>query len=245
MRIFTAALVSTLSSLFALTASAVAQTTDEGRAAQAQPERLHLAVEPYEPPRGGLTAFELTAGLGVLGRASAGTPLVGHGYEASPGPMVDMTTRLLFGSNRYLRFGVHARALHQRGRGFGRQGYGFASTIGDLALTARTMFPCMSSAKRQVWFAVNLGLSGGYHDAGVGRGPMTDNANARRAAAETLDHGALGYVVGVDLALQFGALIVGLSADVRQHFALGAAEVRSHFLPSAALRVGYAFNHLR
>ncbi|MBX3250030.1 MAG: hypothetical protein KF901_22825 [Myxococcales bacterium] len=210
-------------------------------------QEVHPAVLPYERPPSGLTAFELTAGLGVLGRATSGTPLVGHGYDASPGPLVDVTTRWLFGSNRYLRFGLHARALHQRGRGFGRQGFGFASTVGDLALTARTMFPCMSSPKRQVWFALNLGLSGGYHDAGTGRGPMTENTdpNARRAAAETLDHGALGYVVGVDLSLQFGALLVGLSADVRQHFALGAVDVRSHFLPSAALRVGYAFNRLR
>ncbi len=200
-----------------------------------------LAVEPRREPRDGLSAAELTVGLGVVGRTTSATPIDGHGYASSPGPAFDVASRFLFGKNRYLRFGFSARGLHQRGRGFGREGFGFASTVLDLALTARTMFPCMSNENRKVWFALSLGPSGGWHDAGTGRGTMGDDRGPRREAARTLDHAALGWVVGVDLGLQFGAFLVDLAVDVRQHFAIG-SDVGAHFLPSAILRAGWAFD---
>jgi len=200
-----------------------------------------LTVEPRPEPREGLTAAELTLGLGVVGRTTSATPIDGHGYASSPGPAFDVASRFLFGKNRYLRFGFSARGLHQRGRGFGREGFGFASTVLDLALTARTMFPCMSNEHRKVWFALSLGPSGGWHDAGTGRGTMGDDQGPRREAARTLDHAALGWVVGVDLGLQFGAFLVDLAVDVRQHFAIG-SDVGAHFLPSAVLRAGWAFD---
>ncbi|MCB9617509.1 MAG: hypothetical protein H6721_30330 [Sandaracinus sp.] len=204
-------------------------------------ETLLLTVEPYRPPSG-LTAAELTVGLGTVGRATSGTPLDGHGYDGSQGPAVDVATRFLFGKNRFLRFGFSARGLHQRGRGFGREGFGFASTVVDLTITARTMFPCMSNDARKVWFALSLGPSGGWHDAGRGRGDMaTDDQGARLEAARTLDHVGLGWVVGVDLGLQFGAFLVDLAVDVRQHFGVDTV-VGSHFLPSAVLRAGWAFD---
>ncbi|MCU0674617.1 MAG: hypothetical protein MUE69_17725 [Myxococcota bacterium] len=200
-----------------------------------------LAVEPTPEPRDGLSAAELMVGLGVVGRTTSATPIDDHGYASSPGPAFDVASRFLFGKNRYLRFGFSARGLHQRGRGFGREGFGFASTVLDLALTARTMFPCMSNEHRKVWFALSLGPSGGWHDAGTGRGTMGDDQGPRREAARTLDHAALGWVVGVDLGLQFGAFLVDLAVDVRQHFAIG-SDVGAHFLPSAVLRAGWAFD---
>lgn len=229
---------------FALATPANAQEPSQEDTVVHTQDRLQtptLAVEPTPEPRDGLTAAELTLGLGVVGRTTSATPIDGHGYASSPGPAFDVASRFLFGKNRYLRFGFSARGLHQRGRGFGREGFGFASTVVDLALTARTMFPCMSNEHRKVWFSLSLGPSGGWHDAGTGRGTMGDDQGPRREATRTLDHAAIGWVVGVDLGLQFGAFLVDLAVDVRQHFAID-SPVGAHFLPSAILRAGWAFD---
>lgn len=92
--------------------------------------------------------------------------------------------------------------------------------------------------------AAHLGVSGSYAEAGMGRGADNTDIPARRQASQTLDHGALGWVLGGSFDLQLPPFVVGVRVDLRQHFAWEGPADR-HFLPSAILRMGVAFDLLR
>ncbi|MAC25966.1 MAG: hypothetical protein CMN31_07355 [Sandaracinus sp.] len=205
----------------------------------ARADTLALGIEPDEPST--LTGLELSLGLGVLGQSTSGTPLDDHGYDRAPGPVTDLQARLIFGRDRYVRHGLLLRGAYTAGRGFGRQGYGFRFGIADLGYSMRALLPCMSSAARQVFLTGTLGLSGGWADAGTGRGPMGIDENERRLAADELDHAALGWLFGVEGSVHFGRFLVGASLDLRQHFGIDTEADRT-FLAQAMLRVGGAFD---
>jgi len=204
--------------------------------ATASADYAHL----YEPARVGLNQFEMVAGFGVVGRMSSGRELVGYGYDHEAAPATDLSFRFLFGDNRYVRAGFTLRGGHQRGRGFGRQGHAYGITTGELMVTARTIFPCMSNGERAIFFAANVGVSTAYHDASSGRGPMNSDVVAREAAVSDYDHTAVGYVLGVDLSMHVRHFLVGVAADLRQQFGVGTGD--RHFAPSLMLRVGWALD---
>lgn len=190
-----------------------------------------------------LTGLELWGGVGVAGHntTGVGAPLDEYGYARSPGPGAEAGLRMLFGTNRYFRHGLTLRGTYQAGRRFGRDGYGFRFGLADAGYTFRTNLPCMSDGKRQFYAGGTLGVTGGYADAGTGRGPMDVNENARNSASTTLDHVALGWVLGGHIDVHYGPMLVGLSIDLRRLYGLETSADR-HMVSSAMLRAGLAFD---
>lgn len=209
-------------------------------ALEAAPARA--GYHPASPDEGGLTAFELTLGIGVMGRNSTGPLLQDHGYAREPGPGADVAFRFLFGSNRYFRHGFTARGVFFAGRGFGRDGHAFRLGLADLTYTVRTLMPCISSRDGVRFYGSgSLGVTGGYADAGTGRGPMNDDIVARETAARELDHGLLGFVLGGTAEMHYGKLLVGISVDLRRLWGLD-SPVRDSWVRSGTLRVGYRWD---
>lgn len=190
-----------------------------------------------------VTGLELWGGVGVAGQNTngVGAPLTEYGYARSPGVGTEGGLRVLFGHNRYFRHGLTLRGTYQAGRAFGRDGYGFRFGLADAGYTFRTNLPCMSDDKRQFYAGGTLGVSAGYADAGSGRGPMDENENARNTAANTLDHAVVGWVLGGHIDVHYGALLVGLSIDLRRLYGPDTVADR-HLVPSAMLRAGLAFD---
>jgi len=81
-------------------------------------------------------------------------------------------------------------------------------------------------------------LSGVVGNAGTGEGPQDDNWNARAAAAEELDFLGLGGILGINLDMHRGPVLVGIVLDIREQFALDAGPVTRSFATSAQLRWG-------
>ncbi len=197
---------------------------------------------PRSPESGGLTALELTLGIGVMGHDTTGVPLAGYGYDGEPGPAADAAIRLLFGTNNYFRHGFMVRGTYFSGRQFGRDGYGFRLGLADLTYTARTLLPCISNRDGVRFYAsASLGVTGGWANAGTGRGPMNADIVAREAAAEDLDHATLGFVMGGTAELHYGKLLVGISVDMRRLWAVR-SELDDHWVRSGALRIGYRWD---
>ncbi|MEM9860923.1 MAG: hypothetical protein AAF938_04855 [Myxococcota bacterium] len=193
-------------------------------------------------PEGTLTAVELSVGLGVMGHVSTGAPVTGYGHDSEPGPVADGTLRLLFGNNRYFRHGLTARGAFFGGRAFGRQGYGYRFGLGDLAYTVRTLLPCISQRDGARFYAsASLGLTGGWADAGVGRGPNNADYIARSTAADELDHAVLGWVLGGSAEVHYGKMLFGITLDLRRVWGID-SPVSDTWLRSASLRFGFRFD---
>ncbi|MEQ8454712.1 MAG: hypothetical protein RLO52_31870 [Sandaracinaceae bacterium] len=185
--------------------------------------------------------LELSIPIGVADRSTAAPELVpGYGYENQTGLLLGADARLYAGGNRYFQLGVALSGAHHAGPALGlADGYAFRSTMLDAGLAGRVRFPCMSGGDTRVHLSGVLGLSGLYADAGEGVGgrPNGPDAEARRAAAAQLDHGALGWRFALDLAWHLGNFIVGGGIGVRQHFGLDTAVARDLVL-DVGLRIG-------
>ncbi|MEM9066977.1 MAG: hypothetical protein AAGE52_00685 [Myxococcota bacterium] len=190
-----------------------------------------------------LSGLELSAGIGVLGHNTTGVgdPLLDYGYDREAGPVADAKLRFVFGSNRYFRHGVTFRGGVQRGRAFGRDGFGYRWGFADVGYSFRTILPCMSSQDRRIYAAATLGISGAHADAGTGRGEMGTDANLRRAASDEFDHWALGWVLGGEIEVHFKHFLIGLDIDMRRLYGLDTAQDRT-MLSSAVLRLGIGFD---
>lgn len=197
---------------------------------------------PSSPNEGGLTALELTLGIGVMGHNTAHTPINGYGYDRDPGPAADAALRLLFGQNRYFRHGVTMRGVYFAGRQFGANGHGFRFGLADLTYTVRSLLPCISRQNGVRFYAsASLGLSGGWVDAGSGRGPMNADYIARQDADANLDHATLGWTAGATGEMHYGKLLVGISIDLRRLWGID-TDVGSSWVRSMSLRFGYRFD---
>ena len=192
-------------------------------------------------PESSETSLELAIDLGVLDRGTTGVgePLLGLGYDHGGGLAAGVGARLYFELNEYFRHGVSLRGSHQAGDFLGLAGeHGFAWSQLDLSYVFRTSLPCMSDDDTQWYLSGLIGLTGVYADAGTGDGPRDERWNERLAASESLDHLALGGMLGVGLDLHFDDLFLGALIDVREPFALGSGAVSRSFVTSAALRAG-------
>ncbi|MFK7998534.1 MAG: hypothetical protein AB8H86_03015 [Polyangiales bacterium] len=197
---------------------------------------------PSRPSGGGITALELTLGVGVMGHTTARPPIEGYGYDRDPGPAADVALRLLFGRNQYFRHGVTMRGVYFAGRQFGANGHGFRFGLADLTYTVRTLLPCMSSQDGvRFYAAASLGITGGWVDAGSGRGPMNADYLVRQDAAANLDHATLGWTAGATGEMHYGKLLVGVSIDLRRLWGID-TDVGSSWVRSMSLRVGYRFD---
>lgn len=203
-----------------------------------------LASAQYHPHdiEGVVTGLELTAGLGVMGHNSTGAPIDDYGYEAESGPAADIAVRVLFGDNTYVRQGFTVRGAYFAGRGFGRRGYAYRFGLADLTYTARTLLPCMSHRDGARFYASgSLGITGGYADAGTGRGSMNADYVARTDASRDLDHGVLGWVLGGTAEMHYGKMLVGVSFDLRRLWGID-SRAGSTWVRSGSLRFGYRFD---
>ena len=203
---------------------------------------VHADYHPSRPSGGGLTALELTLGIGVMGHTTARPPIDGYGYDRDPGPAADAALRLLFGQNQYFRHGVTMRAVYFAGRQFGANGHGFRFGLADLTYTVRTLLPCISQRDGVRFYAAgSIGVTGGWVDAGSGRGPMNADYVVRQNAAERLDHATLGWTAGATGEMHYGKLLVGVSIDLRRLWGIDTS-VGSSWVRSMSLRVGYRFD---
>ena len=206
------------------------------------PSQSRADYHPSRPNGGGVTALELTLGVGVMGHTTARPPIDGYGYDRDPGPAADAALRLLFGRNQYFRHGVTVRGVYFAGRQFGANGHGFRFGLADLTYTVRTLLPCMSQQDGVRFYAsASLGLSGGWVDAGAGRGPMNADYVVRQDAAESLDHATLGWTAGATGEMHYGKLLLGVSIDLRRLWGIDTS-VGSSWVRSMSLRVGYRFD---
>lgn len=195
---------------------------------------------------GALSGIELSAGIGVMGHNTTGVgePLLGYGYDHEPGPVADGKLRLIFGHHRFFRHGMTFRGGFNSGRQFGRNGYGFRHSFGEVGYTIRSLFPCMSNDDTKIYGGATLGFTGAFADAGVGRGAMGDDENVRRMASEDLDHRAWGWVLGGEIQIQHHSFLIGLDIDMRRLYGIDTVAERT-MLGSAVLRVGMAFDWSR
>lgn len=185
--------------------------------------------------------LELTLPVGVADRSTAAADLVpGYGYENQTGLLLGADARLYVGGNRYFQLGAAVAAAHHAGPALGLvDGHAFRSTMVDAGLAGRVLFPCMSGGDTRVHLSGVLGLSGLYADAGEGVGgtPNGPDVDARRAAAASLDHGALGWRFALDLSWHLGNFIVGGGVGLRQHFGLD-TPVSRDLVMDVTLRLG-------
>jgi len=187
--------------------------------------------------------LEVAVDVGLLDRATTGIgpPLLGAGYEQSAGPVAGVGSRLLFpiGDSEFFHHGAALRLSHNAGAAFGlNDRYGFAWTSVDVGYAFRTALPCLSTPERAWTLTGIVGLTGVDADAGTGTGDDAQTAAERRAASRELDHVGLGPMVAVGLDLHAGPILVGLSFDLREVFALGDGPVSRSYVETAALRVG-------
>lgn len=190
-----------------------------------------------------LVDMEVAVPIAIADRATTGTDdeLHGYGYDDQTGLMSGLEMRLYTsGMNRYLRLGVIAGAQHHAGPAFGLAGgHAFRTTLFDAGITARTVFPCMSSDEVRWHLSGLLAMSGMYADAGTGVGaqPNGPDEDARAAAARELDHAGLGWRLAVDLSIHFDHFLVGLGMGVRQMFGIDTVASRT-WVADIGLRLG-------
>lgn len=204
----------------------------------------YLTIEPQRPDEDpALTVVEVTADIGVIGRATTGIgePLTDYGYDREPGLGTGLELRLLFGDNRYLRTGIALHGVYQAGSYFGAGGHAFRMGLMEASFAARTLLPCMSNQGRQFYASAWLGVSAGRMAADIGRGAMGPNANERRIAAEELDHSVAGFVLGASIDVHYSAFTLGFRADLRHLYGVDTVAERT-FAPSAMIRLGFKFD---
>jgi hypothetical protein len=219
-----------------------------GTAAGVQAQDYDTTEERYYTgdQEGLFSSLEITLGIGLMDRGTTGIgdPLLGYGYDHAGGASTDLAFRLFFAnSNQYLNHGVLVRGTYMAGASFGlADGYGFATTIVDVAYVIRVNCPCISGDERK-WYASGfVGMSGMYANASTGDASEMDaNWNARSAAADKFDHAALGGVIGLSMDLHVGMFIVGATVDLREHFTLGDSPVSRSFETGASIHVGGDF----
>ncbi len=186
-------------------------------------------------------SLELAVDLGVLDRGTTGVgdPLLGLGYDHGGGLQAGIGARAYLEINEYFRHGLSLRVSHQAGSALGLVGeHGFAWSQLDVAYVFRTSLPCMSDGDTQWYLSGLVGVTGVHADAGTGDAPRDERWNERVAAADDLDHLALGGMLGAGLDLHFDEWFVGALLDVREPFALGSGPVSRSFVTSGTLRAG-------
>ncbi|MDQ3031461.1 MAG: hypothetical protein M3Y87_03520 [Myxococcota bacterium] len=186
--------------------------------------------------------LEASVGIGVADRSSTGIgdPLLGMGYDQSFGPLASLDVRLFVadGDYAYVRHGPVLRAAHHAGPSMGTwTGHAFRATSFDLGYAGRVEFRCMRSDEMRVHLGGFVGITGLHADAGRGDVERANTDGATIEAARTLDHAALGGVLGVNLDLHFGAFLVGVGVDLHQWFGIDTRVARDLML-AAQLRVG-------
>ncbi len=169
----------------------------------------------------------------------------GFGYANASGLATGLEGRLFFGGRHGIFFmGVMAGAQHQAGPLLGAvDGYAFRTTLMEAGLTARVLLPCLSQGDVKWRLGGVLALVGAYADAGTGVGGQRNGpaADARAAAAASLDHSGLGWRLAFDLSWHVDAFLVGVGAGVRQYFPIGSAIARV-WLADVGIRVGARFD---
>jgi hypothetical protein len=192
---------------------------------------------------GGLSDLELTVPIAVMDRSATGTgsELAGYGYDDQTGLLVGGEARLYANlGSEYWHMGVVAGAAHHAGPALGLvDGHAFATTMTDLGVTARVLFPCMSSDEVKWRLSGLLAVSGVHADAGTGvagqdNGPDWD---ARRAASDTLDHVGLGWRLALDLSVHLDHFMIGAGLGVRQYFGIDTVVSRG-WMMDVGLRIG-------
>lgn len=193
----------------------------------------------WEPQPESETSLELALDIGMLDRGTTGVgdPLLDLGYDHGGGPQAGFGLRAYFEINEYFRHGPNLRISHQGAFGL-TDTYGFAWTQLDLTYVFRTSLPCMSDDEMQWYLSGLIGLTGVHAEAGTGDAPRDDRWNERLAASESLDHLALGGVIGAGIDLHLDEWFIGLMLDVREPFALGETPVSRSFVTSATMRAG-------
>ncbi|MGE3633776.1 MAG: hypothetical protein AB7P00_27995 [Sandaracinaceae bacterium] len=190
-----------------------------------------------------LVDLELTIPVGIAERSTAGTGAApdGYGYARETGLLAGGEVRLhLAPMNRYFRLGVVAGAQHMAGPFFGLDGgYAMRTTLMDAGLAARTVLPCMSNDTVRWHVGGVLALTGMVADAGLGVGGTENGPDLaeRRAAADALDHGGIGWRLAFDLTLHVESFLVGLALGVRQYFGIDTIADRT-WLMDFGLRIG-------
>lgn len=201
-----------------------------------------LATSPAEAD-GGVSDLELTVPIGVMDRSATGTgdALAGYGYDDQSGLFVGGEARLYVDlGNEYWHMGVIAGAAYHAGPALGLVGgSAFSTTTTDLGVTARVLFPCMSSDDVKWRLSGLLAVSGVRADAGTGVGGQ-DNGPAwdeRRAAADALDHVGLGWRLALDLSVHLDHFVIGAGLGVRQYFGIDTPISRG-WMMDLGLRIG-------
>ena len=201
----------------------------------------------YEPASPGLFSnIEITVGLGIMDRGTTGIgdPLLGLGYDTATGATTDLSLRFYFDSSMsFMNHGILLRGTYMAGSSFGLgEGYGFATTIVDLAYVIRFHCPCISTEDRK-WYASGfVGLTGMYADASTGAGPDGGPEwNTRTAASSKFDHGALGGVLGASFDLHVDVFVIGVTVDLREHYGVGSTPIARSFETGASLHFGADF----
>lgn len=192
----------------------------------------------------GLIDLEVSIPISVAERSTTGTgdELAGYGYDAQTGLLGGLELRLYGGGmNRYMRVGLVAGAQQHAGPMLGLDGndYAFRSTLVDAGVTVRTVFPCMSSRDVRWHLSGLFAMTGMMAEAGTGVGgePNGPDEDARTRAADELDHAALGWRLGVDLALHLGNFFVGVGLGLRQLFGVETPLART-WVTDLGLRIG-------
>lgn len=198
------------------------------------------AQESPSPPF--FSDVELSLGAGVMDRGTTGigAPLLGHGYDHAGGAVLEGDVRLFKrGWYRMVHHGLALRAFHQSGRTLGLTDAGTFQVSGlELAYVLRALLPCMSNDDVRFHLTPLAGLSALRARAGDLHVPGDQTGELAEAARAAFDHVALGAVLGVQFDVHRGPLLIALTADLREHFAIGDTPVKRDFMTSLTLRVG-------
>lgn len=201
------------------------------------------ALAQEQPSQPFLSDIEFTLGVGLMDRGTTGigAPLLGHGYDHAVGAVLEGDLRVLKqAGHRVIHHGLALRAFHQDGRTLGLTDSGSFQVSGlDLAYVFRALLPCMSSDDVRFHLSPLAGLSGLRARAGNLSARSDQTGELTNAAHAAFDHTALGVVLGVQFDVHHGPFLVAVTADLREHFALGNTPVSRNFMTSLALRVGF------
>lgn len=190
--------------------------------------------------------WELTTGIGVLGRATTGT-VPSYGYDVGAALAARAGTRFFFEPfahcNCLPRHGFDLGFLYAAGSTFGTlHDAAWRQHVVDAAYAMQIKLPCLSQGAREVTLTGMAGLTGQWADAGMGDVDRNDTReqNFRTSVSQSYDHFALGWRVGAALDLRIHGFIVGVEANFRDLFGIQTAHARSTLM-EAGLRIGYQF----
>lgn len=203
-----------------------------------------LAQDQWSQPF--LSDIEFSLGVGLMDRGTTGigAPLLGHGYDHGAGMVLEADVRVLKRAwHHAIRHGLALRAFHQNGRALSLTDSGTFQLSGlDLAYVFRALLPCMSTEGTRFHLSPLAGLSVLRASAGNLRLRGDQTGELADAARAAFDHTALGFVIGVQFDVHKGPFLIALTADLREHFAIGKTPVSRDFMTSLALRVGFDIN---